>query len=236
MNLILLFDEDFGEDASHVRITGRRLEHVRHVHRAQVGDDLWVGRAGGLIGRGRVIAMDGDAVELEIRLDADPPAPLPASLILALPRPPVLRRVLLAATSLGVKRIVLLNAARVEKSYWQSHALAEAAVREQLVLGLEQARDTRLPEVWLRRRFRPFVEDELPKLLENGLGLVAHPGVEGSCPRGVTQHVVLAVGPEGGWNDHELTQLCAYGMRPVDLGERILRVETAVPALLARIF
>jgi len=235
MNLVLIFDEELEEDSSRVRLAGRRLEHLRKVHRAAVGDELWVGLAGGPIGRGRVLAIDEQAAQLAVRLDRDPPPPLPASLVLALPRPPVLRRVLIAATSLGVKRIVLLNAARVEKSYWQSHALAEEAIREQLVLGLEQARDTRLPEVWLRRRFRPFVEDELPELLLGSLGLVAHPGSERSCPRGVEQEVVLAVGPEGGWSDHELAQLRARGMQPVDLGARILRVETAVPALLARI-
>ena len=100
-----------------------------------------------------------------MRLDRPPPAPAPVRLLLALPRPKALRRVLQGVAAIGVKHVVLLNSWRVEKSYWASPALAPAALREQLVLGLEQGGDTRLPRVELRRRFKPFVEDELPALL-----------------------------------------------------------------------
>lgn len=236
MNLVLLFEEDFAQDPQRVRLSGRRLAHVREIHRAEVGDELCVGLLGGRIGSGKVLALDENGIELAVEFDRAPPAALPVTLVLALPRPLVLKRVLIAATSLGVKRILLVNAGRVEKSYWQSHAMTDAAIREQLLLGLEQARDTRLPEVGLRKRFRPFVEDELPSLLPGKLGLVAHPGGGPECPRGVDREVVLAVGPEGGWSDHEISALQECGLRAVGLGERILRVETAIPALLARIF
>lgn len=236
MNLVLLFEEDFAQDPQRVRLSGRRLAHVREIHRAEVGDELCVGLLGGRIGSGKVLALDENGIELAVEFDRAPPAALPVTLVLALPRPLVLKRVLIAATSLGVKRILLVNAGRVEKSYWQSHAMTDAAIREQLLLGLEQARDTRLPDVGLRKRFRPFVEDELPSLLPGKLGLVAHPGGGPECPRGVDREVVLAVGPEGGWSDHEISALQECGLRAVGLGERILRVETAIPALLARIF
>ena len=179
----------------------------------------------------------GETLELEIRLDREPPPALPATLIVALPRPLILRRVLHSATTLGVKRLVLLAARRVEKSFWNSKALRPDAIREQLILGLEQARDSTLPEVILAPHFRPFVERELPGLQRGTLGLVAHPGAATACPRGpLAQPLTLAIGPEGGFNDFEVGELAAAGLEPVHIGERILRVDAAVSALLGRLF
>ncbi len=236
MNLILLFDEDWVEPAGRVRLEGRRRRHVLEIHRAQVGDELRVGRLDGPVGRGRITLLDDDAVEMEVSLEADPPPPLPVTLVLALPRPPVLRRALIAVTSMGVKRIVLIGAAGVEKSFWQSHALAEDALFEQCVLGLEQARDTRMPEVRLHKRFRPFVEDEMEALLVGTRGFVAQPAPTAAAPRGLAGSLLLAVGPESGWNSYELASLEAAGLERISLGDRPLRVETALPALLARLF
>ena len=80
------------------------------------------------------------------------------------------------------------------------------------------------------------VEDRLPAVVEGTLGLVGHPGDFPACPRAVDQPVTLAIGPEGGWIPYEIDLLRASGLNPVQLGERILRVETAVTALLARLF
>jgi len=236
MNLILLHPDDGIDGAGRVRLRGRRLQHVLAVHRAAVGDELRLGLLGGDIGVGRVLQLTPELLELEVRLDQAPPAPLPVTLILALPRPKVLRRVLRTASAMGVKRLVLLNARRVEKSYWQSPYLEPFAIDEQLQLGLEQARDTVLPDVVLRPLFKPFVEDELPALSRGTLPLVAHPGAAAPCPRSVERLVTLAIGPEGGFIPYEIDLLVRCGFTPVNLGERILSTETAVPALLARLF
>jgi RsmE family RNA methyltransferase len=230
MNLILLFEDDFIDDRR-VRLTGRRLAHVTHVHRAAVGDALIVGRAGGRIGRGEVTRLDTDALELDVTLERDPPPPLDVTLLLALPRPKVLNRVIAGATSMGVKRIVLMNAWRVEKSYWKSPRLSDENLLLQRVLGLEQARDTILPVIELQRFFRVFIES----LKIDSLALVAHPGAAEECPRDVKRPVTLAIGPEGGFIEEEVASLERAGFRAVSIGERILRVETAVAALLARL-
>jgi len=229
MNLILLFDSDF-LDPEHVRLTGRRLAHVTSVHRAAVGDSLAVGVAGGRAGTGVVTSLD--PLELRVTLDRDPPPPLPLTLILALPRPKVLNRVIAGATSLGVKRIHLINSWRVEKSYWKSPRLSPENLLLQSVLGLEQARDTLLPTIELHRLFRPFVESFTP----SGLALVAHPPASRECPRAIDAEVTLAIGPEGGFIAQEVESLERAGFTPVSLGPRILRVETAVAALVSRLF
>ncbi len=236
MNLILLFPDDFIEGTSRVRFAGRRLRHVLEVHRAEVGDELYVGMLNDKIGTGKVVLLNEGVLEMEVRLEQTPPSKLPLTIVLALPRPKVVRRVLRSMSSLGVKRIILLNCSRVEKSYWQSPFLAPDAMQTQLVLGLEQSRDTVLPEVMLRPLFKPFVEDELPDIIKGTLPLVAHPTASEICPRHVDQPVTLAVGPEGGFIPYEIEKLVSAGCRAVGMGERILSVETAVSALIGRLF
>lgn len=230
MNLILLFPEDFVSE-NHVRLTGRRLAHVISVHRAGVGDTLVAGIAGGGMGTGEVTRIDAEALEMRLTIDRDPPKALEVTLVLALPRPKVLNRVIASATSLGVKRIFLINAWRVEKSYWKSPRLSAENLMMQRVLGLEQARDTILPTLELRRLFRPFVEEELPLLIDGTTALVAHPGGTGRIVAG--QPSTIAIGPEGGFIAEEIASLERIGFATVSLGERILRVETAVAVALA---
>jgi RsmE family RNA methyltransferase len=234
MNLILLDTADY-IDRNRVRLSGRRFEHMLKVQRADTGQEFRVGQIDGKLGTGTVSRIDVDSLELQLELTEQPPAPLPVTLLLALPRPKMLKRILQCVTSLGVKQIYLINSYRVEKSFWGSPLLQPEKLREQLLLGLEQAADTILPEVHLRQRFKPFVEDELPRLSEATENLVAHPVGE-ACDRlhaGVP--TTLAIGPEGGFIPYEIDKLAECGFCPLSLGTRILRVETAVPVLLSRL-
>lgn len=230
MNLLLLGDGDFRPDGT-VRLTGRRARHVAEVLRAAPGDRLAAGRIGGGMGTAVVLVVTPQEAVLEVRLDAEPPPPSAVALLVALPRPKILRRVLQAAAAMGIKRLVLLGSYRVEKSYFASPLLEPSAIEEQLRLGLEQGRDTRMPEVLVRRWFKPFVEDELDALFPDTQRLLAHPGVAPlldalAPPRGSS--AVLAVGPEGGWTAYEASQLEARGFARFSLGPRVLRVDAAV--------
>jgi RsmE family RNA methyltransferase len=235
MNLILLFPDDF-IDAARVRLTGRRLEHVREVHRANEGDVLTIGVVDGKFGMGTVARIDRESLEMDVVLVDEPPPPAPLTLVLALPRPKVLNRVIVAAASLGIKQIHLVNAWRVEKSYWETPRLSEENLRAQAILGLEQSRDTRMLRIETHRFFREFAEERLPSIAEGSLNLVAHPHAAVRCPTAVDRNVTLAIGPEGGWIEAELGSLTRAGFEAVSVGPRILRVETAVPFLVARLF
>lgn len=234
MNLILLHQEDF-LSPTRVRLQGRRREHILKIQRAAVGDELRVGRVDGLIGTGEIVSLSDNELEMDIQLEQKPPAPPPVTLLLALPRPKMLKRILQSISSLGVKKIYLINSYRVDKSFWGSPLLQPENLREQLLLGLEQARDTIVPEIALRPRFKPFVEDELTEIARGTTAYVAHPGAEASSPRDLNQPATLAIGPEGGFIPYEVEKLQDCGFLPISLGERILRVETAVPVLLSRL-
>ncbi len=236
MNLILL-------NAAEVKngvtvLTDRRARHLAKILRARPGESVRVGLVNGRLGRGLIREIDRERAVLEIELTTPPPPPSRLELILALPRPIMLNRVLAQAASLGIKRIYLINANRVEKSFFSASALAPAAIEERLLLGLEQAVDTVLPQVTVHPRFRPFVEDELPQLAASATTrLLAHPEATtpAAWPAPAPGRVLLAIGPEGGWVDFELDLLGRQGFRPFSLGPRILRVDTAVPALIAQV-
>ncbi|HKM15523.1 MAG TPA: 16S rRNA (uracil(1498)-N(3))-methyltransferase [Marinospirillum sp.] len=235
MNLLLVNPQEI-DDQGCVLLTDRRHQHIIDIHRLSLGATLQAGVLNGLCGEAEIIEQQANATRIKLNLYRKPPAALPVTLLLALPRPRMLARSLEHLATLGVKKIILLQTARVEKSYWQSPELKLEKIHQHLMLGLEQAKDTLLPEVVCKQLFKPFVEDELSALAINSLKLVAHPGDYPACPRGISEQLTLAIGPEGGFVDFEIKLLEAQGFQPVQMGERILRVETAVTALLARLF
>ncbi len=243
MNLILLFPSDFVV-TNIVSLTGRRLAHVLEILKPEVGDVLVVGIEAGNMGRGKVLEIHAHEMRLEVVFSEPPPLKLPVILCMALMRPIVLRRALLTAVSMGVEKIILFHSGRVEKSFWQSVSLKDAAIRDQLILGLEQAKDTIMPEVVLEKRFKFFVEDLLPGLLIGREGVVADPSGQElriafpsdtliSSNSRLNPKLVI-IGPEGGFLPYEIERLVQLGCRNVSLGPRILRVETAMVALLSR--
>ena len=235
MNLILLYQEDFISDTC-VRLTGRRAEHVLSVHRAECGKQLTVGLINNKIGTGLVTKRETNLVELEVQLESVAPAPIPVTLILALPRPKSLKKALHAAMTMGVKNIHIINSYKVDKSYWQTPVLQEKGLNEQISLALEQCKDTQLPNIFLHKRFKPFVEDELHEIVQGTRAMVAHPIASEKCPFEVKEPVTLVIGPEGGFTDYEIDLLEKNGTQAVSIGPHILRVEYAIPAILGKLF
>jgi len=234
MNLIVLYKEDIHDGVA--EITGRKLEHILSFIKPSVGDTLRTGILNGLAGEGTVTDITDQKLTLTLSMYETPPAPLPLKLIIAMPRPKVLNRVIQHASSMGVKEIYIIKTWRVEKSYWETPMLEEENLHRQMITGLEQGKDTMLPKIEIRKRFKPFVEDELPSIVKGSMALAAHPAANSPCPRGADLPVTLAIGPEGGFIPYEINALQDTGFKPVSLGERILRVETAVPFLIGRLF
>ncbi len=235
MNLLLLDEKDFRGPAC-VSITGRRFMHVKKVIRAQVGTSLACGLINGKMGKGEVTDFNKNGFRMHISLTQEPPAAIPLTLVLALPRPKMLKRILQSAASLGVKEIYLINSWRVEKSFWQSDLLEMEKLERHLRLGLEQAKDTMMPKLCLERYFTSFVKKDLAKMGKGKTCILAHPKTSQVCPVGVNKETILVIGPEGGFIDLEVDTLATAGFSPFSMGPRILRVETAVTALIARLF
>ena len=198
MNLIILSKNDFLEGTKRVRIQDHRLTHILEVNKSSVGDELRVGLINENIGDGRITLINEKQVEMDVVLDREPPAPLLITLVLAMVRPRVFKHVLTQVSAMGIKRIIVINSYRVEKSFWKSPVLEKENLYKYLITGLEQGQDTIVPEVLIRPLFKPFVEDELPDIIKGTLPFVAHPYASEQCPYNIGKPVTLAVGPEVG--------------------------------------
>ena len=239
MNLILLDPNEVkgSGDVSDVSLSGVRADHLLNVLKVAPGHHVRVGVLDGPCGVGTVQSIADGTVALRCAFDTSV-APQPrVDLLLALPRPKVMRRLWAQIAALGIGQIILTNAERVERNYFDTHVLTPECYRPLLIEGLQQARDTRLPKVSIHRRFKVLVEDELGGLFQRGLRLVADPIAErpaGAVVReSLEERILLAIGPEGGWNDFETNLLEAHGFQAVGLGSRTLRTDTACIALLA---
>jgi len=213
----------------------RRQTHLFKVLKPNVGDSLRVGEINGLTGTGQVLDHHQGATLIQINLHQSSPEPLVLKLLLAVPRPKMMRRILQTCATLGVAEITLLNSAKVEKSYWQTPHLSPQSIYDNLLLGLEQAGTTQLPLVRKEPLFKPFVEDRLDAWASDSLRLVAHPRNAQPCPAASHQPITLAIGPEGGFSDYEVDKLQQQGFCAFSLGPRIMRVETAVPVAISRL-
>lgn len=179
-----------------------------------------------------------------------PPPPTNVSLILALPRPLALGRLLPMIAQMGVNNLVLIGAQKVPKDYWGSDLFRKPIkVRNLLIEGLCQAGDVVIPTITFAKRFRPFVEDDLDEMFpaDEWARVIAHPlrkeeddfrlsdvvfpeNEQGSTSR----KIVLAVGPEGGWAEpYELDKFQDAGFQQITIGKRILRSDVAVISLLS---
>ena len=232
---------------------GERAAHVIDVLHGEVGQTLKTGEVDGKVGTSEIVEIacgaDGATPLVIVKAchDQEPLRPW-VDIILAPPRPRVMKRLLPQLAAMGVGRIVLVGAKKVEKDFWGATLLKEENYRPLLMDGLMQAGTSIMPEILCRRNFRRFVADELDGLFPTARRIVAHPyrrdrttGMDETSGTGLSRssnasdRPLLAVGPEGGWTDEEVEFLESKGFMRYSLGPRILRTDTAVIALLARL-
>jgi RsmE family RNA methyltransferase len=234
VNWILLEPAEIPSDGAPVRLRGEAARHALSILKATPGKRLRLGIVDGPLGTGEVLETGPGELLLQPQWESAPPPRPRIDLLLAMPRPKVMRRLWPVLASLGVGRIFVTNAWKVERGYFDTPALDPDAIRAGLLEGLRQAGDTRVPEVTIHRRLRPLVEDILPAL-PYARRWISHP--EPNAPLAFsslpyTSRTLLAVGPEGGWIPDEIDLFRRHGFVPLSLGPRILRTDTACTVLL----
>ncbi len=235
MNLIII--QPLEVDAQHrVVLTDDRARHISKILKAKVGKELRIGLLNGPLGIGIVQSLEGNRVVLSCVFENRCPAKPQIDLLLAMPRPKVLKRMWAQLAALGVGRIVLLRAEKVERYYFDSHVIDPDSYNKHLIEGLQQARCTHLPQVQVEPRFKPYIEDRLESEFSNHWKLLADPsGVhrirDFQSPE-KERRILLAIGPEGGWTPFELELLKERGFELIGMGNRILRTDTATLGLL----
>jgi 16S rRNA (uracil1498-N3)-methyltransferase len=254
VNLLLVEPSELAGDLC--IIADRRAAHLREVLGVAPGSTVKMGIVGGAVGSGEVVADDATGITLRFARTAEPAPQLDLELVLAVPRPKALSRVIETCASFAVRRIELTNAWRVDKSYLRSPKLAADALAHAARIGAEQGATTHLPAIAVHERLMELLDSRWPapeprredvdeaddedrprrRRPKPGSLLIAHPGakpIETVIRHGVP--LVLAIGPEGGWIERELDTFVARGFTPCSLGAPILRTESAVSAALGQL-
>ena len=252
MNRILFETDEIRDGVA--TFGGARAEHVLKVLHGEVGQVLKTGEVNGKIGTGVIKSIEtsccgdlssehpsnrpSEQVRIKVSVCHEEESLRPwIDLILAPPRPRVMKRLLPQLAAMGVGRIFLVGAKKVEKDFWGATLLKPENYRPLLIDGLMQAGTSILPTLETRRNFRKFVKEELDGLWPSAKRIVAHPyGAQSmAIDSNRQQSLLLAVGPEGGWTDEEVALLEEHGFARYSLGSRILRTDTATVALLAQL-
>lgn len=221
-----------------------RAGHLLDVLRRRPGDTFDAGVVNGPRGKGTLVRVGEQDLELAFSWGSPRPPLEPLTLLIGLPRPQTARKILQEAAALGVARMEFFVSEKGEDGYARSTLWSTGEWRRHLLAGVAQAFDTRVPEVEVGSSLAGALErlptagcrlalDNYEAACELGPEVLGagnfSPGYK-LAPTNAGQDVTLAFGPERGWSAAERNLLRARGFTLVHLGPRVLRLETAVVA------
>jgi len=207
-----------------------RAVHLRDVLHLGVGDRCEVGVVNGRRGHARIERMDAGGIQFACTWTGSAQAS-PHRLIIGLPRPQTARDILRDATTLGVGGLDFVHTARSDPNYATSRLWSSGEWQRHLRTGAAQACDPAIPVVAIGRTLVATLAELPPDSLR--LALDVYEGTTHLADRlPSARPVILALGPERGWDAVDRQHLRTHGFTLVHLGPRVLRTETAVIAAL----
>ena len=238
MNIIILTEKDSVTELKY-EINDERFQHIKNVLKLKTNDVVKVGFINASTGTAKIVKLNKNNALLEIvSLNEELKVSNNVDIICALPRPQTLKKVLNTCATMGVSNLYLIRSEKVEKSYFHSTLLKEENYNKFLIEGLSQGKRTNLTKVSVHNRFKGFFEKDFNEICENSICLLAHPNSKSYLNEikiEKFQKVILAIGPEGGWNEFEINLMEEKGFIKYKLSENILRVENALTAALSQI-
>ncbi len=242
MNIIILFENEKQDDGSY-HLSGFRAEHIRAVLKSDVNDILEIGILNGKSGVASITSISKDKVVLSnLQLEESTSDNITIDIIVALPRPQTIKKVLFTSAMMGVRNIFFIKSNRVEKSFFHSVVLEEEQLQRHLIDGLQQGKRTQMPNVSIHDKFNPFIQDWRCQFYkdrdEKPVCLLPDLDVEQTLVNVLgkkDKHLLVAIGPEGGWVPFETEMMTSLGFDKFKLGDWTLRVEHALTACLAQI-
>src|ERR1700728_4645380 len=206
-------------------LVGEHADHLVCVLRARVGQDFDIA-TGAAVRRGRVTSVSDARVEFELAEEVFAGNLLEITLVLAVFKFDRLEWAIEKCTELGVSQIVPVIARRTD-----SHLAAASAKRVERWQRIarqaaEQSRRATPPEIAMPAKFGDAI------IRPQGLRIVLAESEEQTPLRDVLKAdadrnlVSLAIGPEGGWTEDELSAFRSAGWISASLGDTVLRAET----------
>jgi len=224
MNSVLLLSQQQQSDDLTFKIdTPYRVAHIKEHLKLTIGDSF----KANIVNRGIATASILSLTEKEIVVKTTTPQMMKAKsihLVVGISRPPTMKKILEHGTSLGVTQFTFVPAQLSEKSYFTSKIYQEEQLLELLALGLEQsAYFSNWPMVSL--------EKHIPSLNDSSKKIILHPDVPdrwNQFDHHSLNKITLAVGPERGWTEDEISRFKDLGYHSMSMGSSRLRTEIAV--------
>jgi 16S rRNA (uracil1498-N3)-methyltransferase len=233
-------------DEATATLTGEQAAHLIRVLRAQPGMEFDI-VAGDRVCHAVIAGITGDTVRFNLVADVPAEPALPVTLLLAIFKFDRMEWAIEKATELGVNRIIPVIARRTEKHL--AHAAPKRIERWRRIVreSAQQSRRSDLPVVEDAISLRAAVkressavrfvlaEQERSTTLRAALSAALTLTLKESPANTADElpEIQLAIGPEGGWAAEEEALFDAEAWKPVSLGPRILRAETAAITALA---
>lgn len=231
MNMLLIEEES---PNNIYIIKGKQFTHIKDHLKIDIGENFIAGILNSKIGKAKVLSIGEESLKIQFYPEKNPPKPINIKLIMAIPRPKVLKRVLKHIVTFGIKEIYLINSWSVEKSFLKSSIIKNREFDKYIKDGLEQSVDTIYPKIEIYEQFKPFVEDILPEISKNCVKYLAHPKNAVDAPYKIKEKTIVAIGPDRGFNNFEVKKFEKQKFKTVTLGDRILHQESAIPYILGR--
>lgn len=224
-------DHDFREPT--VTLTGAESHHLTHVLRKRIGDAVTLFNGRGLEAQGAIheIARKQTVVRITGVRELPGDGGRDVTLAVAVPKGERFRWLVEKAAELGVRRLIPLQTTRSVVAPGEGK-LGKA--RQAAIEAAKQCGAARLMEIDDLTDWQTLLDNH-PDM--GAAIFVAHPGgtplADALAAIDPQMPLLLGVGPEGGFTDEEVAAARFRGAISVDLGPRILRVETAALSLAA---
>ena len=222
--------------ADRVTLDGPEAHHLLNVMRAAAGDEITLFDGTGFEFVALVESVRRADAELRIigRREMDRELPFALVMGVALPKGDRQKWLVEKLTELGVTTLVPLV---TERGVAQPTVGAIERLSRSVIEAAKQCGRNRLMQITEPQTWAEFLAASNPGDRESARRIVAHPGGVPLAEVDLTrrQPTYLAVGPEGGLSDADVSAAVNTAWQQVSLGSRILRVETAAVALAATV-
>ncbi|MGH9488059.1 MAG: RsmE family RNA methyltransferase [Terriglobales bacterium] len=215
-------------DGARARIDGESAHHLTRVLRVQPGQEYELAWKGALY-LGRIESARTGAVELTVTAQLAAPQPESAlELAAAIFKFDRFEWMLEKATELGMTRLWPVVSRRSDPRLAAAAAARARRWRQIALSAAEQSRRATCPDIAAALSLAALLAHPFA-----GQRLLLSEAKDAPAMAGAAPPLRLLLGPEGGWSEEEASAAAAAGYRPVSLGGRILRAETAALAALA---
>lgn len=231
MNCLIFFPHELIESGSGVTaaLRDQRARHAIELHRVEQGLRLRAAIWGGKLGFAQVVKLTQNEIFFNLECQQTAAKRLAIHLVVAVPRPHLVRKTLQFAAMSGVERVSLVRTDKVVPSYLQSKSLRLQEIEAQLLNGLEQAGDSIAPTVEIVSSTELFWRELIGSELKNSRirwgDTYSRECSQLSLESGA---LTLCFGPEAGWSDGERKKFLDLGLEPFSLGARMLRLDVAL--------